>query len=131
MSLYRPSYAHPLSIMVKPMWCAEGGNPRKYIGPLANLVVADLDRRIEAPADLIRRVFDLTPAESVVVERLVYGLSLQEIADTVGSTRNTVRNQLQIVFGKTGTNRQSDLIKLVLSTAVWAYGPVSDSAAKF
>ena len=131
MSLDRPSYAHPLSIMVKPMWCADGGDPRKHIGPLANLVVADLDRRIEAPAELLRRVFDLTPAESVVVERLVYGLSLQEIADTFGSSRNTVRNQLHIVFGKTGTNRQSELIKLVLSTAVWAYGPASDSAAEF
>jgi hypothetical protein len=71
MSLDRPSSAHPLSIMVKPMWCADGGDPRKHIGPLANLVVADLDRRIEAPADLLRRVFDLTPAESVVVERRV------------------------------------------------------------
>ena len=122
MSLDRSSYAHPLSIVVKPIWCKDGGDPRKRIGPLANLIVADLDRRIEAPADMLQRVFDLTPAESVVLERLVHGLSLREIADASGTSRNTVRNQLHIVFEKTGTNRQSELIKLVLSTAVWTYG---------
>ena len=122
MSLDRSCHAHPLSIVVKPMWCKDGGDPRKRIGPLANLIVADLDRRIEAPAVLLRRVFDLTLAESVVLERLVYGLTLREIADASGTSRNTVRNQLHIVFEKTGTNRQSELIKLVLSTAVWTYG---------
>ncbi len=122
MSLYRSSYVYPLSIVVKPLWCTDGGDPRRRIGPLANLIVADLDRRMQAPADLLRPFFDLTPAESVVLERLVYGLSLQEIADASGTSRNTVRNQLHIVFEKTGTNRQSELIKLVLSTAVWTYG---------
>jgi DNA-binding CsgD family transcriptional regulator len=122
MSLDRSSYAHPLSIVVKPLSCTDGGDPRRRIGPLANLIVADLDRRMEAPADLLRRIFDLTPAESVVLERLVHGLTLQEIADASGTRRTTVRNQLHIVFEKTGTNRQSELIKLVMSTAVWAYG---------
>jgi DNA-binding CsgD family transcriptional regulator len=130
MSLYRSSYVHPLSIVVKPMWCTNGGYPRKRIGPLANLIVADPDRRMEAPADLLRPFFDLTPAESVVLEQLVHGLTLQEIADASGTSRNTVRNQLHIVFEKTGTNRQSELIKLVLSTAVWAYGEAQGSAAE-
>jgi DNA-binding CsgD family transcriptional regulator len=130
MSLYQLSTVQPLSIVVKPMWCTDGGDPRKRIGPLANLIVADLDRRMEAPANLLRPFFDLTPAESVVLERLVYGLTLQEIADASGTSRNTVRNQLHIVFEKTGTNRQSELIKLVLSTAVWAYGEAQGSAAE-
>ena len=120
--LHRFAEMHPLSIVIKPMWCPDGGDPRKRIGPLANLIVADPDRRMEAPADLLRPFFDLTPAESVVLEQLVHGLTLQEIADTSGTSRNTVRNQLHIVFEKTGTSRQSELIKLVLSTAVWAYG---------
>jgi len=121
LSLYRASYTRPLSIVVKPLYCTDEGDPRKRIGPLANLIVTDLERQMQAPADLLRRVFNLTPAESVVLERLVHGLTLQEIADASGSSRNTVRNQLHIVFEKTGTNRQSELIKLVLSTAVWAY----------
>ncbi len=122
MSLRRSGEVHPLSIMVKPMWCSEGGDPNGRIGPFANLIVADPDRRMEAPAELLQRFFDLTPAESVVLERLVQGLTLKEIADASGTSRNTVRNQLHIVFEKTGTSRQSELIKLVLSTAVWAYG---------
>ena len=128
MSLYRPSSAYPVSIMVKPMWCMDNGGPARRVGPLANLIVADLDRQMEAPADLLGRVFDLTPAESVVLERLVNGLTLQEIADASGTSRNTVRNQLHVVFEKTGTNRQAELIKLVLSTAVWTYGEATAMA---
>lgn len=120
--LHRSAEVHPLSIVIKPMWCTDRGDPRKCIGPFANLIVADPGRRMEAPADLLRPFFDLTPAESVVLEQLVHGLTLQEIADASGTSRNTVRNQLHIVFEKTGTSRQSELIKLVLSTAVWAYG---------
>ncbi len=122
MSLHRSAEVHPLTIVVKPMWCPNGSGPSGRIGPFANLIVADPDRRMEAPAELLRPFFDLTPAESVVLERLVNGLTLQEIADASGTSRNTVRNQLHIVFEKTGTSRQSELIKLVLSTAVWAYG---------
>ncbi len=127
-SLHRSADVHPISIVVKPLWCADRNDPRKRIGPFANLIVADPDRRMEAPADLLRSFFDLTPAESVVLERLVHGLTLQEIADASGTSRNTVRNQLHIVFEKTGTSRQSELIKLVLSTAVWAYGEAQGPA---
>ena len=129
LSLYRSFSAYPLSIMVKPMWCMDSGDPNRRIGPLANLIVADPDRQMEAPADLLGRVFDLTPAESVVLERLVNGLTLQEIADASGTSRNTVRNQLHVVFDKTGTSRQAELIKLVLSTAVWAYGEATAMAS--
>jgi DNA-binding CsgD family transcriptional regulator len=128
MSLYRSSSAHPLTITIKPMWCPDSDDPRRRLGPLVNLIVADLDRQMEAPADLLGRVFDLTPAESVVLERLVNGLTLQEIADVSGTSRNTVRNQLHIVFEKTGTRRQAELIKLVLSTAVWTHGEATTMA---
>jgi len=122
LSLHRSADLHPLSIVVRPMWCPDGRDPNGSMGPFANLTIADPDRRMEVPAELLRSFFDLTPAESVVLERLVQGLTLQEIADASGTSRNTVRNQLHIVFEKTGTNRQAELIKLVLSTAVWAYG---------
>jgi len=128
MSLHRSAEVHPLSIVVKPMWCSNGAEPHNRIGPFANLIVADPGRGMAAPAELLRPFFDLTPAESVVLERLVDGLTLQEIADASGTSRNTVRNQLHIVFEKTGTSRQSELIKLVLSTAVWAHGEAPSAA---
>ena len=121
LSLHRPQQVHPISITIKPIWCRQNGPARTGNAPLANLCIVDLNRQMVAPADLLQRVFGLTPTESVVLERLVLGLSLQEIADTLGTSRNTVRNQLHVVFEKTATNRQSDLIKLVLSTTVWSY----------
>ncbi len=117
--LSRSAAERPLHIVVKHIWCSTGDAPGEHTGPLANLIISDPDRRMTAPAELIGPCFNLTPAESIVLERLVYGLSLQEIADTIGTSRNTVRNQLQVVFEKTGTNRQPELIRLVLSTAIW------------
>ena len=126
LSLHRPEQVHPISITIKPIWCRQNGPAS---APLANLCIVDLNQQMVAPADLLQRVFGLTPTESVVLERLVLGLSLQEIADSLGTSRNTVRNQLHVVFEKTATNRQSELIKLVLSTTVWSYSAPNGAPA--
>ena len=39
------------------------------------------------------------------------------LAEGLAVSRNTVRSQLQAVFAKTGTNRQGDLVRLLLSSA--------------
>ncbi|PCK09244.1 MAG: hypothetical protein COA42_05140 [Alteromonadaceae bacterium] len=66
--------------------------------------------------DVLRRVYKLSPAESRLAHKLVSGDSLSEIAVKLGVTHNTARNQLKAVFSKTGTNRQSELVGLILST---------------
>jgi DNA-binding CsgD family transcriptional regulator len=48
---------------------------------------------------------------------LVDGLAAKEIAGTVGVTVDTVRSQIRSIFGKTGGNRQSDLIRLLMGGA--------------
>jgi DNA-binding CsgD family transcriptional regulator len=51
--------------------------------------------------------------------RLGNGDSVEQIADELGVSRETVRSQLKRVFAKTGTHRQAELLRLVLA------GPVS------
>ena len=41
------------------------------------------------------------------------GLSPEEIAGDLQVSRETVRNQIKAIFGKTGTHRQSELAALV------------------
>lgn len=62
---------------------------------------------------LYRRVFGLTPAESRLATRLVTGESLEYAADRLGVCKETARNQLKAIFGKTDTHRQSELIALL------------------
>ena len=61
--------------------------------------------------------FSLTGAEARVLSALLEGLSLAETAARFQISVNTVRWHLKALFGKTNTNRQSDLIRLA-STAI-------------
>ena len=47
---------------------------------------------------------------------LLEGLQLADIAQRYGVTVNTVRTQIQRLFDKTKTNRQSDLVRVVASS---------------
>ncbi len=56
-------------------------------------------------------MFDLTPTEALLCGALARGLSLNETAAQLEITISTVRTHLQHVFHKTGTNRQSELLR--------------------
>lgn len=55
-------------------------------------------------------MFDLTPAESRLVLRLVAGDSLRSAAQALGIGYETARTTLKSVFHKTGTRRQAELV---------------------
>jgi DNA-binding CsgD family transcriptional regulator len=62
---------------------------------------------------LLEALFDLTPAEAGVASLLVEGKSVDEIAGARGVMQNTIRMQLKLIFAKTGTRRQAELVKLL------------------
>lgn len=65
-------------------------------------------------ADLLRLLFDLTPAEARLTRLLVEGMPPAGAAATLGITEGTARTHLRRIFAKTGVNRQSDLVRLLL-----------------
>ncbi len=65
-------------------------------------------------AALISRLFKLSKAETNLVTALSDGSSLIEAAEKLNITRNTARNQLQSIYGKTGTRRQQELLARIL-----------------
>jgi len=70
-----------------------------------------------APAidsSLLFAVFGLTPAECRIATLLAEGLSLKQIAQVQGTQHETVRKQLRSIYQKTATNRQPELIRLLL-----------------
>jgi DNA-binding CsgD family transcriptional regulator len=71
--------------------------------------------RAEPPGTAAWRTrYGLTPAEVRVAESLAAGLSVRAIADRHGVTYETARTQLKAVLSKTGANRQSELVSLLM-----------------
>lgn len=62
---------------------------------------------------LLEGLFDLTPAEAAVAQRIGLGQTLEDIATAQGVARETVRVHLRRVFAKTGVHRQADLVRLL------------------
>jgi DNA-binding CsgD family transcriptional regulator len=70
------------------------------------------------PVELVRSLFDLTPAEARIARSLSAGETLDEIAETGGVSRNTVRTQPRGVMEKTGCTRQAELVSLLANLSL-------------
>ena len=58
---------------------------------------------------------DLTPTELRVLLAIVESGGVPQVAAALGIAYSTVRTHLGRLFSKTGTSRQADLVKLVVS----------------
>lgn len=87
--------------------------------PLAVIFITDPETPQEAPADLLQRLYGFTPSEARLVEGLITFDSLEEAANEISISVQTARQYLKSVFQKTDTQRQSMLIKKILSSPIW------------
>jgi DNA-binding CsgD family transcriptional regulator len=70
------------------------------------------------PVELVRSLFDLTPAEARIARSISAGETLDDIAETGNVSRNTVRTQLRGVMEKTGCSRQAELVSLLANLSL-------------
>jgi PAS domain S-box-containing protein len=115
MTIDRGDGVRPLSIKVAPVQLNASDDGSRA----AAVFIRDLEIRQSVPPEVVAKLFGLTFAEARVVAELVKGKRPQEVADDLGVSLNTVRNQLKQIFSKTNTGRQSELISLVLSSAAF------------
>jgi DNA-binding CsgD family transcriptional regulator len=96
-----------------------GRDPRAWTGRPLRIAVytRDPDTTAEIEGELVRQLFDLTPAEAAVARRLASGLSLEDAATSLSISRNTARAHLRSIFSKSGITRQTELVRLMLSSA--------------
>lgn len=66
-------------------------------------------------SEVLRQTFGLTPAEARAANAVLEGGSVREAADRLDISTNTLKSQLRAVYAKTSTNRQADLLKLLLA----------------
>jgi DNA-binding CsgD family transcriptional regulator len=78
--------------------------------------ISDPMSRFSPSARRLRKFFEFTPAEGRLAVLLVRGATLNEAAVIMCTTVHTARAHLKSIFRKTSTNRQSELIYILLST---------------
>jgi len=101
----------PLQIVAVPCWPETLTTPQRTA---AVVFITDPDQRPLARPEALRILFGLSRAETKLAMVLLDGKSLSEAADLNHVGRETVRSQLKSIFLKTGTRRQSELIRLLL-----------------
>ncbi|MSO75674.1 MAG: helix-turn-helix transcriptional regulator [Alphaproteobacteria bacterium] len=101
-------------------WCRSGvptgrggGTPAVVL-----ILISDPDREKSGIARDLRALYGLTPAEADVAVALAEGKTLDRVAEERGVSRETVRFQLKAIYAKTGTSRQAELARLVLTAPV-------------
>ena len=78
----------------------------------AALFVAPATAARTLPTEALALIYDLTPAETRILEMIVAGLTQSAIAGELGIAPSTVKTHLLRLFEKTGCKRQVDLVRL-------------------
>lgn len=122
-ALSRPSGRPPLSATVIPV--RESGGWLSLRLPAALLLISDMHANATLSAALITRQFGLTETECDLALDLLAGRSVAAIAGQRGRSVHTVRTHLAHLMGKTQTNRQSDLLRLLMTIARGGEAPLA------
>jgi DNA-binding CsgD family transcriptional regulator len=83
-------------------------------GSMLALIVVDPDAPPPPRSDAIAAAYGLSRAERRVVDGLLSGLRLEDIALAYGTSKETVRTQLHSVFAKMDVAGQADVIREAL-----------------
>ena len=104
----------PLSLLIAPL-PVENPFPIMAFKPMAAIFITDPDKVIKPPPLQLQEKFGLTPAEANFATEIAKGDGIQAAADRLSISRATARTHLSRIFDKTGTQRQAELVRVLLS----------------
>jgi DNA-binding CsgD family transcriptional regulator len=108
-----PEDGRPLQVLATPLsWPRD--NPTARAQFTRAVFIGDPRTRTGDPTRLLGDLFGLTPGEARLALLLISGCSVEEAARRLAVKKATARGVLRSVFIKTGTNRQADLVRLLL-----------------
>jgi DNA-binding CsgD family transcriptional regulator len=84
-------------------------------GPVAFLLITDTESASARPRTMMSELFELSAAEVRLAERLMLGESTEEAALSLNIKVSTARWHLASLYRKTGTRRQAQLVRLLMS----------------
>ena len=91
-----------------------GAGP-EFLGASVLILIVDPKRGRAPDEALLRQVYGLSPAEAALAGRIAIGETLREAAITRGIAYGTARSYLEQIFHRTGTRRQAELTRLLLT----------------
>ena len=124
----RPSGKRDLGLIVKP-----APKPRYLDGqrvPAVVVFINDPDRHTVMTPSALGKLFGLTPAEAALCVLLGDGLTLDEAAEELSVSRNTARAHLRSIFAKTGVTRQTQLVRLIVTSLAQLGSEEAPAAAR-
>jgi DNA-binding NarL/FixJ family response regulator len=110
-ALPKPSGGQALEVAVTSVARTDTAADR---GAAAALFITDPDEMPVVPTDWLTKRFHLTPAEARIASALARGEEVADIADRLRVTAGTARWYVKQILAKTGTNRQADLVRLLV-----------------
>jgi DNA-binding CsgD family transcriptional regulator/PAS domain-containing protein len=84
-------------------------------GPVAFLLITDPESASARPGSIMSELFSLSAAEMRLAARLMLGESPEEAAAALNIKVSTARWHLSSLYRKTGTRRQAQLVRLLMS----------------
>lgn len=115
-NMQRPSGRRPYALWVFPMPVAARSPALRRA--VAAVFVSDPERVSQPAPETVAQALGLTRREAELALELAAGYSLIEAAGRLSITPATARSYLKLIFLKTRVNRQGQLVRLVLSTAM-------------
>jgi DNA-binding NarL/FixJ family response regulator len=106
----RMSGGRPYLVLIPGQRFAADDRPEAVV-----LLLIDTDQRTKVSGDTLVRLYNLTPSETRIALHLIDGKRLDQIAEELEVAQTTVVFHLKNLFRKTETNRQADLIRVLLS----------------
>ena len=102
----------PVTLLVSP--CPRLG----LLEPAAMVFITTSLRSVSFEGHHVARWYGFTPAEMKLLRALVDGCRLSEYAGDAAITLNTAKTHLKQIFAKTGSRRQSDLVRLFVADPI-------------
>jgi len=115
MAVTRSSHAPSYRLALMPVQSSRAV-PLGVSQPAAAILILDAEAAASPNVAMLQELFSLTPGEARVTASLVQGQSVDEVAASLDVSIETVRTHVRHVLSKTATNRQGELIALVLRT---------------
>jgi len=116
LGLRHPYSTTPLPILITPVHAARLGFSWDNLNAHAALFLSDPESNQPVIGEALCKAYGLTPSEAEVSISIVNGMTLDQIAMAKGTANSTVRSQLKAVFHKLGVNRQTELVRMLLTS---------------
>jgi len=111
--LSSPDASTALSVLILP-FKYDGAGQQKEKNKVI-VLVATPGMNIPVSPETLMSLYQLTRAEAKLVGALVNDRDVNAIAGDFGISKNTARNQLKSIYEKTGTHRQAELVRQIIT----------------